>query len=645
MLLLKNNSLSLCFFLLEIVVFISYSSPPCQAGQTGSTVPSTSAPQKIEKEKTSKPPKPQPKAPNPKKTVGQPDASTANRDKATQETEVVNEKNNKVSSKLIEEKVLLLRSLVSTISNNIANIDPPELSILIQTDLADVLWKYDHSRAANELASACERFKILLKQEKEAKQKNSQNLSTKRLRMAIFRKIARLDIKFVHDLATINSSNDVTTGHSLEGEWTDEAEAVMTTAMSEIKNNPTLAVDLANESLSFGLTSLPDFLNTLKNTDLQLAEQVAPKLMDKLLARSVSSMYFLNFRQFVFDPKLSNSLRQYYFEVLASRLRRDLRPNLPRQEYEDNVIALQASLRDANQFPLVKNEYAQLLSAYEKLSPGPVPEIPPAKQIEPIDNHITAGDTSQISEAAVRIEKLNDTKKQDEDYKRLAIEAAGKADENLADRLLSKIKDTQIRGAASIKVYGSFAKKAAGESDWLLAKSYALKISEPLGRSLIVDWLIKQIPKQERNKQIIKNIYRDGLVEMNIETPSQNVAKGYLILAKSILLIEKEDGVKAVDSAIFTLNSTNDYEFFSSKSISTNELNAWVPRGSSYLKVEDVLDFTEMLKNTFYEVGKIDSQQARLISSKISSISLSTISRLGLAKQTIEEIEAANKHQ
>ncbi len=624
------------FIMTGLLVFLGIAVSLCQTNQAQTNI---KTPSKSDQDKVPTSPE-KPKAPT-NGNIPLPTNNNLNRVDLQKEPERDNSNSVEIAAKVLAEKKLLAQSLVSTISGNIANIDPPDLGILIQTELANVLWKTQHTRAKNELSIACERFKNLLKQERDTPLKSPPSMAIRRMRIAIIRNISRLDIKFVHELVELKSLAGSTPKPVIASEWTDEAEAVMTTAMSEIKNNPALAVDLANESLSFGLTSLPNFLNELKDSDLQLAEQEASKFMNKLLSSAVSSLYFMNFRQFIFDPKVSISLRERFFEILAERLELDIRANLTRQEYDDNMIALQSAYQDASGFPAMQSRLSQLASAYQKLTLQPAPDIPPSIAIGQKDTNIVAGDTSRISEAANRAEKNNNTRSRDEEYKRLAIEAAGKADLPLADNLLLQIKDSQLRAAASIKVYSSFTKKAALEKDWLLAKSYALKISEPIGRSLVLDWLIKQIPNQEQNKGIIRIIYSDGLSVLSSDTPSQSIAKGYLIFAKALLPTAKEDCLKALDSAVTTLNASDNIEFFSVKLLAVNEITAWVPRDTSLSKVEDMLDFSQTLENLFYEISKDDKSRAYLMALKLSNTSLGTFARLGIAKQLTEEIDIA----
>jgi hypothetical protein len=534
------------------------------------------------------------------------------------------------------EKEALAELIVGSVNGKLLSIQPVELSILIQAEMAGVLWKSHPDRAHMALSTALERYVKLLKDD-EYQRINAGSAQKKKLKMAILRRIARLDARLIHQLSNAKAPDSIA-GNMIVSEWTDEAEAVMAVAMSEVKSNPDRAIDLVNESLSFGLTSLPGFLAELKKVDQGLAEKEAAKYLDKLLNSSVSSIYYLNFQPFVYDRNTSDFIRQHFFKTLAARLRRDLKRRLSKQEYEDNLVALQSVYQNTKGFPEWQAEFSVLLSEYQNIHPQPVPEVPAAKYIDQKEDEPRQGDTKSISDAADRTEKLMNQNKQNEEYRKLALEAAGKADFDLAEKILSRISDSPLRDATRIRVYGVAVKSNAREKKWSVAKSYALRISDPVGRSLILDWLARQISEEEEIGLTAKSVYHDGLLALSSDSPSQKVAQGYLIFAKSFLPERKDESFKAVDMAVSTLNKSGEPDFFSAKSLAVNEINSWAPRQNPMLDVVDTLDLAEMLGSLFYELSKDDATRSHLMAAKLSSAGLNALAELGIARQQLEEV-------
>jgi hypothetical protein len=88
------------------------------------------------------------------------------------------------------------------------------------------------------------------------------------------------------------------------------------------------------------------------------------------------------------------------------------------------------------------------------------------------------GETKEIANAARPVETPANQKSRDAEYQKLAVEAAEKADVALAEKLLSKINDGELRQKRSLDVYGPLVRKALSETGLLRAKTYAPRITE-----------------------------------------------------------------------------------------------------------------------------------------------------------------------
>src|SRR6266404_4556257 len=119
----------------------------------------------------------------------------------------------------------------------------------------------------------------------------------------------------------------------------------------------------------------------------------------------------------------------------------------------------------------------------------------------------------------------------------MATKAASRSDLRLAEEIISKIEDEAIRRDANLSVYSPFVRKAINESDWAGAKEYASRILDPLGRTLVLDQIVQGISKSNKDKQPVKDVYDLAAYRLRRESPTEDVAKAYLILAKCLLTL------------------------------------------------------------------------------------------------------------
>jgi hypothetical protein len=253
------------------------------------------------------------------------------------------------------------------------------------------------------------------------------------------------------------------------------------------------------------------------------------------------------------------------------------------------------------------------------------------------------GDTKKISEAASQVETSVSPRNRDLEYQRLAIEAAQNADTGLAEKLLSKINDEELRRKTSIGVYSPLVRKALNENDWFQAKTFALKVTDPLGQSLMADSVARDMSKARQDKQAIKAVYDAALTNLNLESPSLVVAKGIMFLAKSLMNIEPETGFDAVNIAISALNRTDITQPFLKKSGVTGGLDPWVTQSNPMLGVDEYFDVTETIGPLFKEMSKRDIARAQTAASGLSHRGLRSLAQLGIAREMLDEIKEANR--
>ena len=542
-----------------------------------------------------------------------------------------------------QEKEQFLRSAVEDILVGADRVNSLEHSILVQVETATLLWEIDRDRADTVLRGAFDKFRGLLEKKHDAKPPDASAAEKERVRASVLRKVARLNPNLIKELIVDKADAErpaIVTG------WTEEARAILAVAEEEIERNPAVAAKLALKSLSFGTVSLPTFLRKLARRDRQLAEQQAMILLSQLRDSPVSPLYLLGFANFVFfDDKGSAQLRDYYFESVAIRIRRGLRPDVDARAVEDLINAARAAGQTAKGYPRWQAEFAQIVSDFESLLASrslAVPAFPSPRAVE-MPKVATEGDTRDIEEAAERVENIRDSKVRDKEYKKLAVSAANRADVRLAEKLVSKIEDEDARRKASIDIYSPFVRKALAESDWATASVYALKVADPLGRSLVVDWVAQKMTAAKQDKETVKELYNAALAQLRRDSPTPGVALGFFALARSTFGIDRDGSLDAMRWAVYALNKTGDARALTGAPELGGELGTWVRRQGSMLNPEETLEMTEIIGPTFSEIGRRDWNEALTLASGLSDRGLSLLARLGVMKVVAEEVKNSKK--
>ncbi|MCI0662271.1 MAG: hypothetical protein L0220_14470, partial [Acidobacteria bacterium] len=227
-----------------------------------------------------------------------------------------------------QEKEQIFQSIVANVSESAFQIEPVEYGILAQVEVAALLWERERERASGELSRACVRLRELFAERKGpgAAQMNAKTSEAekRRFRMTILRKIARLNPDLVRDLMVDAAADANKVRPAVVSEATDEGTAIMAVAMEEMQRDPKFAAQLAQQSLSYGVTgAISTYLFFLSRQDKQQAEQEAVIFLTRLRDSSISPIFMRSLRVFVAQPMID-----YYLESLAIRIRRGLRPDL-----------------------------------------------------------------------------------------------------------------------------------------------------------------------------------------------------------------------------------------------------------------------------------------------------------------------------
>jgi hypothetical protein len=534
-----------------------------------------------------------------------------------------------------EQKKLQALMVLDGVLASAQRIKPVEYSLLVQVEAATLLWPFDRERSLSILQNSFQALQKLQAEQTDNKTRKRLSRKQEKLRNSILRKIARLSPDVLGQLSAKGSSGDKL--KEVSPSWTAEAEAVMQVARERINDDPELAVRLAQQGLSLGLVNWDGFLGDLHARDPRLAEQTAVALINWLRDNSPRPSNFQACQYPMYHDSLQ--LRDYYFQAFASRLRRDIRPDLPTDEIIQNIwIARAAVQRGTGQSPRWGAEFAEIISAFESMLQARGVPVPGPRPMRPVDmsSMLPAehGDTQDIRTEGQRAGAKSDSRARDQECRKLAINAALRADLQLAEDLMAKIESDEVRRETSVRVYSPLIWKAIGEANWLLAQAYTLKISDPLGRTLALDGIAQRMPHSGDDEQKVKDLYTTAVAYLLREKPSENVARAYLMLAKSLFRRDPDAGLEAIKSAIYVLNKLTEGDQLLGQSEVSLGLQPWV---ATRLLVDEALDLTELIGPMFRELAKRDAQGAQVVAAGFTDKGLYSLAQLGIAKQLLEE--------
>ncbi len=537
-----------------------------------------------------------------------------------------------------QQKKMMALSTIDEVLAAAHKITPVEQGVLVQVEAATLLWRFDKDRSFSILASAVESLRKLLDDEKS--DKGSRRLTNRQqmFRASILRRIARLSpdvLKRLLDSADDNRAESLFVS-------TPEAWAILQTAEQMIGEDMEAAIKLAEQSLSFGLGGWTGFLMMLNNRDSQRAQQMTFSLIDRLRESSTSPSNFQMVNLIVFGRDVSVSLQDHYFRSLAARLRRDIRPDLSARELKlDMITARQASSLAARVSPQWRAAFEEIAASLDALHVERYQSGFTAPRSISIDTSAMEGaksaDTREIEEAGSKTNSIRDSRSRDKEYQGLAASAALRADVRVAEDMLSKIENDDVRRETTVMVYGPLAQKALSDADWSLAHLLASKITDPLARTIILDQIARRCPQTKEGKQKAKEIYDSADAQLRRDLPSEAVAKAYLILAASLLQTDPPAGIEAARSAVYALNKAvlSDDEIENSAAI--NALAPWITLSGPSFSHSEALEITELISPLFKEMTKRNADEAQAIAYGLKHQGLYSLAQLGIAKEMLEE--------
>jgi hypothetical protein len=525
-------------------------------------------------------------------------------------------------------------SLLEVVQLGADRIKSAEYRILAQVEAATLLWQIDRERAFAILKTASEKMREL----KEKDPDTSISSKQRRLRLLAFLKIARLKPELVKDLA-LNNSNANKPAQATSGDWTEEARAMITVADEQIVKDPARAVQLAKQAFDFGQVDWAGFLRKLSARDSSLSEQLAMTLINRLRSSSLSPIVLLNLSVFVLTPACSVQLKDYFFESLAIRLRRVVSSTVPPTEIYHGLVASEQATKMSANYPSWQAEFERINSALQELMKARSVPDPRAgnNNVIPISamDEIKAGDTQEIVEGLPRVGRINDSKARDARYQEAATSAALSSNLTLAEEIMSKIEDEDIRCETNMKVYSPFARKAVTESDWAGARDYASKIVDPLGRTLVLDRIAQGMLQSNKDKQSVMETYGFAAYRLRVESFKENVAKAFLILAKSLYKIDPDESLGALGWAVHILNKLSRNGELQDDFKVGEAVALWV-KVPTFSLHDEVLDLTELIGPLFAEIAKRDADTAQSIANGFSDQGLYSFAQLGVVKALLE---------
>jgi hypothetical protein len=543
-----------------------------------------------------------------------------------------------------QEKKKKTIQLLDYILANATNIKPVEYSVLTQVEGATLLWQFDKERSIAILKDAVKTLQEIFKDNKDIN-KNDYFYETKgrKLRFLIVHKIAELKPALVRELFTDSNPGDKHK-ESMSGEWTDNARAILFVASEQIESNLALAAQMAQQAFSLGMANWPSFLNKLAEKDNGEAERFATLLINRMRDGSVSALAMSNLVYFALDKARSSDFREYYFQSLAIKLQRDLKFNTSVRDMEDDIRVVQQMIRHSGDASSIwQTEFQKLAYQFEALFKERSIALPEAPVRRVIDmstvNPATPGDTSEISDAALRAQSIKDLQTRDKEYQKLATKAAFNADPRMADELISKINDVAIRQETSLMVYSPLVRKAISETDWTQAQTYALRILDPIGLILIIDRITQAMIKADVEKHQVLYAYSLALTKLKQEEASANVAKALLLTAKSLVSIEDESCRAATNQAIDTLNEITKSGGAIDEAPVSSALSTWVRYTNHYLRADELLDLNDTLGMIFTELAKRNDKLADQMAVNLNHQGLRSLARLAVCKALFSEIK------
>jgi hypothetical protein len=350
-------------------------------------------------------------------------------------------------------------------------------------------------------------------------------------------------------------------------------------------------------------------------------------------------------KRFIFEPGRSSPIQEYFFQSLAIRLGRDLRPDASVRDLQDDLNVA----RDINLLAGARSEqwqtyYESLIAEFEAQFKARSLEIPGSPRMRMMDVSMSgsaaSSDTQGIRDQLRTAGSMKNTELRDRQYQKLAANAALGADMSLANEIMSMIDDEEIRRETTVLVYGPYVRKAIEESDWSRAQTLALNISAPLGRTLVFERIAQAMSQGAKDKAPVKDVYLTAVKRLEKESSTEEVAKGLLLVAKALLPLDQQAGIDTIKSAAFVINRMPIKGESFGKSISGSPVALWVRRPNYSLRVDEVLETTDALEAVFKETAKRDAEAALSLTDELTHSGFRSLARLAVAAVLLDQAKS-----
>ena len=540
-----------------------------------------------------------------------------------------------------------LQLIIEQLITNLNQIEPAEVKILAYVETATTLWEYDKPRSYRLVENGIELLDKLYDKNMDVslamdlKVVKAEKESRERFINIIIRKIALLDASLAAKLEKDRQKKKEGT----KIEYSEAAQGVMDNAVSLAKEDPIRAAQMAKDSLSQGTPyNTIAILFALQAKDKTAAEKLAADFIKHFEAVPYSMANLSIIAQYVFlADGPSEQLRDLYFNTFANRLRNDLRLD-PSPAYLYRLhSALASSLRFTAKYPKSQQQFEELRIELENYFPVQQPEAlqrtGPTKVIDMSDLlPAKEGDTQPIKDAQARAAMLIDPYQRDKEYSRLAASAAQKADQSLAEEILGKIKDDQIRSVASVSVYGPLIRKALMEKDWSRAHYLSAKIADPLGRSFVLIDVASEMSAAKIEKDAIIRFYIGGLNQLQADTESLNVAKSYLALVNPLLPLDSTLALNAARGAVRSFNNSKLPRPYSSDAALERGAAVWGQRAREGLGgTQEMFEPSDILPRIFHALAAKEPVESQTLADQIIDRGLQTFAQLGIVSMELAE--------
>jgi len=547
-------------------------------------------------------------------------------------------------SEMAEKKERAMQLLESALASS-RQISPIEYRVLTEVEAATLLWRTNRERAYSILKGAVSTMRRVLDDEESNGETGNSTKSVDRLRFIVIRKVAALDPSLVTSLFSNDSSKP---GGGTKNTWTPQARAVMSVASELIEHDPKTAARLAEQSLSLGFTDWANFLERLGAHNTVEAERLARLLIAQLRDSSITPIAFQDLGSFIFDTSRSSTVQDYFFQSILIRLQRDIHPDASIQDLQDDlIVGRNMSLQAATWSPQWQSRFDNVIPEFEALFRTKSPALPgvPTKRMLDVSmlGSPSPGDTQAIKDAFSKAGTMKNGEVRDLEYKKLAAKAALSEDLSLANEIAMKIDDEAIRRETTLVVYGPFVRRSISESDWSRAQTQALNISEPLGRTLVFDNIAQAMARSGQAKSSVKEVYALAASRLERDWSTEEVAKAFLILAKSLLKLDEQASNDAIRSAIAALNrlSLKDEPF--GRSIGATAVTTWVRLPNYSLRASEVLDTIELLEGVFKETTRQDLDNTLNLTDAFEHSGLRSLARLAVAETLLQQVDVPQR--